>query len=443
MRTRRVAQRAERRRRHHLRQPRPRHHRRRRRPRHGRRRRAGRLRLRRQRLPAAPRRRAGDAHDATDDSTQPALPDAVRRPALQPHRPRRRRARRARNQDNSGQLAGRRHRRGVPRPDGAPWWAEYVVTDLLHTFAFDEGTAGAGSFGNDYLAGGAAPRRAARPARQRRDPGRRRHRGRVRAAVSHVGALAHAGRLRDRRRASSATTSATSTSSRSFERATDGEDYIEGNGGNDVRSSAASARTTSSAAARPSSASITADQRPDGTKVAGIGDRGADLIFGGSGTARRPQRRLRPRALPTSTTPATRTRSSATTATSSASSASTTSTSTRRPTRRQPLYVTFNYDNYGADEARRPRRRPARLHAGRPGLPARACFGLDGRAAARAAARRRPACAAHAAGHAATAPASTPTSAATTRSHGESGDDTDLRRLRQRRASSATPATTT
>ena len=47
----------------------------------------------------------------------------------------------------------------VPRdyrdPDGAPWWAEYTIEyGALHNFEFDEGDAGVGSFGNDYLAGG-------------------------------------------------------------------------------------------------------------------------------------------------------------------------------------------------------------------------------------------------------------------------------------------------
>src|SRR6266511_728417 len=53
---------------------------------------------------------------------------------------------------------------GSPQLDVAPWWAEYGVAfdydftddDQFHTFAVDNGTKGAGSFGNDYLAGGEA-----------------------------------------------------------------------------------------------------------------------------------------------------------------------------------------------------------------------------------------------------------------------------------------------
>ena len=52
---------------------------------------------------------------------------------------------------------------GAGNIDTAPWWAEYLVAfdddfadaDQFHTFAVDRGTAGARSFGNDYLAGGA------------------------------------------------------------------------------------------------------------------------------------------------------------------------------------------------------------------------------------------------------------------------------------------------
>lgn len=62
--------------------------------------------------------------------------------------------------DRDGADAGNLLVNGVPRnyrdTDGVPWWAEYLVNYAsLHTFAFDEGKAGVGSFGNDYIAGGA------------------------------------------------------------------------------------------------------------------------------------------------------------------------------------------------------------------------------------------------------------------------------------------------
>ena len=98
----------------------------------------------------------------------------------------------------------------------------------------------------------------------------------------------------------------------SFEAATDGEDYIEGNGGNDVIFGGLGQDDIVGGSSNFFSL-ITANLRPDGD----------DLIFGGAGTqidrndagpARRTARR------PPTGTPATPTPSSATTATSSASS---------------------------------------------------------------------------------------------------------------------------
>ena len=64
-------------------------------------------------------------------------------------------ARNFRDPDSSGT--------GTPQLDSAPWWAEYLVLfdndfadpDEFHSFTVDAGKKGAGSFGNDYLAGGA------------------------------------------------------------------------------------------------------------------------------------------------------------------------------------------------------------------------------------------------------------------------------------------------
>ena len=59
------------------------------------------------------------------------------------------------DENNSGLLLTNGQPKAYRDPDGAPWWAEYDVLNLFHTTVFDQGTAGAGSFGNDYLAGGA------------------------------------------------------------------------------------------------------------------------------------------------------------------------------------------------------------------------------------------------------------------------------------------------
>ncbi len=60
------------------------------------------------------------------------------------------------NEFDSGQLLVD----GVPRPfrstNGTPWWAAFAIDYAsLHTFAIDAGLVGVGTFGNDYLAGGA------------------------------------------------------------------------------------------------------------------------------------------------------------------------------------------------------------------------------------------------------------------------------------------------
>jgi Ca2+-binding RTX toxin-like protein len=59
--------------------------------------------------------------------------------------------------DNSGQLLVDGTARNYRSPDAnVPWWAEYAVTNLYQNTSMDMGLTGAGSFGNDYIAGGAA-----------------------------------------------------------------------------------------------------------------------------------------------------------------------------------------------------------------------------------------------------------------------------------------------
>ncbi len=174
----RVGEPAERRRRHHLRRARPRRSRRRRRPRHGRRRRAGRPGLRRQRLldrsPASSRMRrtatwrtassraAASRRSAARSST--AAPDVAACDFTS-------------LADNSGALLVDNQPRDYRDPDTAPWWAEYLIDYAAwHSFAFDDGPSGAGSWGNDYLAGGAHHDLVFGQLGQRHHPGRRRHR---------------------------------------------------------------------------------------------------------------------------------------------------------------------------------------------------------------------------------------------------------------------------
>jgi hypothetical protein len=58
--------------------------------------------------------------------------------------------------DNSGQLLVDGIARDFRSPDPTiPWWAEYQVSDTYQNASMDLGLSGVGSFGNDYMAGGA------------------------------------------------------------------------------------------------------------------------------------------------------------------------------------------------------------------------------------------------------------------------------------------------
>ena len=135
-------------------------------------------------------------------------------------------------------------------PDGAPWWAEYDVTNLCHDVRLrPRDRSGPASFGNDYLAGGAANDLifgqlgndviqgdggidTAYKRWSTTDHDRSGHRSRPplpRRREPDAARLRRPGRcdgLRLHRRAR--------RWSPSLEAATDGEDYIEGNAGNDV-----------------------------------------------------------------------------------------------------------------------------------------------------------------------------------------------------------------
>lgn len=187
---------------------------------------------------------------------------------------------------------------GTPRayrdPDGAPWWAEYDVTNLWHDFASDEGTKWAGSFGNDYLAGGAAHDVvlgqlgndviqgdggiATAFARLTDDTSITAHVGASRTPLGCLGAVG------------SMVCDLIGTLSviASVEAATDGEDYLEGNAGNDVVFGGLGQDDIVGGSSDFFSL-VTPDQRPDGvafpTRAHLPGDdRGADLLFGGAGT---------------------------------------------------------------------------------------------------------------------------------------------------------------
>jgi Ca2+-binding RTX toxin-like protein len=126
---------------------------------------------------------------------------------------------------NSGLLMVNGLAKNYRDPDGAPWWSEYQVDyATLHTFAFDEGTQGVDSFGNDYIAGSQGHDEIFGQLGDDVIQGD----GGIElafAATSHVGASRTSGGVTD--------PVGPLTVVASFEATTDGEDYVEGGGGND------------------------------------------------------------------------------------------------------------------------------------------------------------------------------------------------------------------
>ena len=166
--------------------------------------------------------------------------------------------------DASGVLQIDGTARNYRDPDGVPYWAEYVIENLFHSAAIEAGMVGAGTFGDDYLAGG--PQNdvvfgqlgddvvqgdggieiadgGGTPAGAWRTPG---------GVSDPVGPL---------------------TVNPSFDATTDGEDYVEGGGGDDVIFGNLG-QDDLVGGSSDFYTLTTPDLRPDG----------ADLIFGGSGT---------------------------------------------------------------------------------------------------------------------------------------------------------------
>ena len=200
-----------------------------------------------------------DRHRLRRPATSPAA--ASRRsaaPALQPHRPARTPARRPgrRRRQRAAQLLVDGVARRLPRP-GQPGRRRVPVVGRVRASTSTTTTRRTTSTTSTSDAG-TDGRRQLRQRLHRRRPGQRpdlrparqRHRSRATAASSDAFARRSTTTTVPRRtparsrtpdgctgvgrRTSSATTSATSTSSRRSRRATDGEDYIEGNGGNDI-----------------------------------------------------------------------------------------------------------------------------------------------------------------------------------------------------------------
>jgi hypothetical protein len=198
-------------------------------------------------------------------------------------------------ENNSGHLLVDGTPRPYRDPDGAPWWAEYDVANLFHDVASDTGTKWAGTWGNDYLAGGQANDllfgqlgddvmqgdgdidRAYR--RWIDDHTQAIHVGASRTPLGCVGTAGvnlvcdYTGVL---------------VVVPSIEAATDGEDYLEGNAGNDVVFGGLGQDDILGGSSDFFSLD-TADKRPDGLANPALAylpghDRGADILFGGAGS---------------------------------------------------------------------------------------------------------------------------------------------------------------
>jgi len=177
----------------------------------------------------------------------------------------------------TGEASGELLVDGIPRdyrdPDGAPWWSEYSVDySTLHVFEMDEGNAGVGSFGNDYIAGSEGHDEIFGQLGHDVVQGD----GGITIAFttgSHVGA--------SRTPDGTVNTPDGQVSDfigdldvvSSFEAATDGEDYVEGGGGNDVIFGGLGQDDLVGGSSEFFSLEDP-DERPDGD----------DYIFGGAGT---------------------------------------------------------------------------------------------------------------------------------------------------------------
>ena len=132
-------------------------------------------------------------------------------------------------EDNSGRLLTNGIAQTYRDPTGADWWATYTIDyALFHNFAVEYGLAGVGSFGNDYIAGGAGNDQIFGQMGHDWIQGDGSIDDAV-ANIAHVGAArvpATLGIIED--------PLGPLTVVASFEALTDGQDYIEGGGGRDV-----------------------------------------------------------------------------------------------------------------------------------------------------------------------------------------------------------------
>ncbi len=194
-------------------------------------------------------------------------------------------------EDNSGVLLVDGVAKPYRDPDGAPWWAEYDVSDLYHDYAADHGDKWAATWGNDYLAGGEANDLIFGQLGDDVVQGDGGIDSAFKRWIDDHSQAYHVGASRTPAGCTGAPVVCDYTGllvvMPSIEGATDGEDYIEGNAGNDVIFGGLGQDDIIGGSS--DFYSLTDPTlRPDGLAYPShnyeVGhDRGADIIFGGAG----------------------------------------------------------------------------------------------------------------------------------------------------------------
>src|SRR4029077_9227737 len=199
--------------------------------------------------------------------------------------------------DDSGNLLTDGTARPYRTVNDTPWWAEYDVTNLWHDFAADDGTKWAGSFGNDYIAGGTPSDLILSELCNATSQGDGSvdfvSPGSPKAPFGGIPVLQRVGAFRAPAICTGMVNSICDPTGLlvtypSVERASDGEDYIEGNAGNDVI--LGNLGQDDLVGGSSDFFSLTTPYlRPDGRSYATdgsstTGDLGHDLIYGGAGT---------------------------------------------------------------------------------------------------------------------------------------------------------------
>ena len=197
----------------------------------------------------------------------------------------------------SGQLLTNGIAQTYRTANDVPWWAEYAVTNLWHDFAADNGLKWVASFGNDYIAGGPANDVILGELGNDTVQGDGSIDWIAPGAPTTLNGTLTLQRVAAYRTTPGCTGAVGSTICDptgtlvlypSVERASDGEDYIEGNGGNDVllgnlgQDDLVGGSSDFYSLTNPYLRPDGGDYALDGSST--TGDLGMNLLFGGAGT---------------------------------------------------------------------------------------------------------------------------------------------------------------